>query len=324
LATVNSDPNDFHPASDTISFRLTGLPQTLDFPAINNRPTNSPAFIPSATASSGLPVTFTVLSGPASTADGRTITLTGETGTVRLLGQQLGDDLTEPTLAVERSFTVTPVALTSQTINFPSLFNAEVGTGQLVLVTANSGLPVTLTITAGSATFAGINNNILIANAPGIITVRATQPGGENNGITYAAATPVTRSFTATAAITPLETFLSNAGVPADQRGANADPDQDGTANLLEYALGREPMIADPKDLTLVKTVGGTLTLTYTQAEPSNVSYEVQTSTDLSDGASWTATGVNQGTPDENGLTVASIPIDTTPRFIRLKVTTSP
>jgi hypothetical protein len=75
--------------------------------------------------------------------------------------------------------------------------------------------------------------------------------------------------------------------------------------------------------IPLVEVNASDLTLTYTRAQPSAVTYSVQTTTDLTTPASWTATGVTQGTPDANGLTTASIPLDG-PRFLRLQVTLNP
>ncbi|MCU0792479.1 MAG: putative Ig domain-containing protein [Opitutaceae bacterium] len=202
ISATQAGNGDFLPISVTRSFRLTGLAQTIEFPAPASRTASSAPFIPTAIASSGLPVTFAVLSGPASTTDGRTITLSGEPGTVVLRASQAGDDTREPAPSVERSLTVTTggdILPTPQEITFPSLLNAPVGSVQLLSATASSGLPVTYTVIAGSATISGANNNLLSATAAGLVTVRATQPGGERLGVTYAAANPVERSFTATA-----------------------------------------------------------------------------------------------------------------------------
>ena len=132
-------------------------------------------------------------------------------------------------------------------------------------------------------------------------------------------------SGTATApAVTPFVTYLSNAGVPSNQRGATDDPDADSVPNLLEFALGLNPTIADPSGLPVATQVGSLFTLTYDRTEPSAVAYEVQTSTDLTNPSSWTATGVTQGTPAANGVTAATVPVGTGPRFLRLRVTLVP
>ena len=59
-----------------------------------------------ATASSGLPVAFSLVSGPA-TLSGSTVTLTGATGTVSIRASQAGNAQYNPAPDVTRSFGVT-------------------------------------------------------------------------------------------------------------------------------------------------------------------------------------------------------------------------
>jgi hypothetical protein len=51
----------------------------------------------------------------------------------------------------------------------------------------------------------------------------------------------VSQEFTLTVAATPFIDYLVHAGVPADQRDPEDDPDGDGQVNLLEFALGGDP-----------------------------------------------------------------------------------
>ncbi|OYV04357.1 MAG: hypothetical protein CFE26_17325, partial [Verrucomicrobiales bacterium VVV1] len=129
-------------------------------------------------------------------------------------------------------------------------------------------------------------------------------------------------SGTATAP-TAFVAYLIAANVPANQRGANDDPDAAGVSNLLEFALGGVPLVPDSAILPVAELVAGNLTLTYTRAQPSAFTYSVQTTTDLTTN-SWTATGVTQGTPDVNGVTTASIPYGAGSAFLRLRVTLNP
>ncbi|MEY4487544.1 MAG: hypothetical protein RIQ79_52, partial [Verrucomicrobiota bacterium] len=132
-------------------------------------------------------------------------------------------------------------------------------------------------------------------------------------------------SATATApAVTPFVAYLIAAGVPSDQRAATDDPDADGVVNLLEFALGLDPMSPSGTGIPACVLIGGDLTLTYTRAQPASVTYLVETTTDLTTPASWTATGVTQGTPDGLGLTTATIPYATGPRYLRLSVALNP
>src|SRR5690606_31518783 len=85
----------------------------------------------------------------------------------------------------------------------------------------------------------------------------------------------------------PFAAFLEDSDVPEGQRGATDDPDGDGIPNLLEFALGLNPVASDPDGLPVVAKIGDELTLTYIRAQASGVSYEVQTTNDLSAPASW-------------------------------------
>lgn len=120
-------------------------------------------------------------------------------------------------------------------------------------------------------------------------------------------------------------TFLTTEGVPADQRTATADPDADGMANLLEFALGGKPMVADAATIRPgVSAAASVLSFTYQRIRPVEILYSVQTTNDLSGTPVWTPEGVNQGTPAADGTTTATIPLSTGRRFLRLSVSLAP
>ncbi len=133
--------------------------------------------------------------------------------------------------------------------------------------------------------------------------------------------TPATPEPPVTA--TPFESFLTNANVPEGQRGLTDDPDGDSVPNLLEFALGLEPLIPDSDGLPIGSLDAGELGLTYIRAQPTAVTYQVVTTTDLVNGP-WTAAGVDQGTPAPDGVTTATIPYANGPRYLRLSVTLNP
>jgi len=143
----------------------------------------------SATASSGLPVTFSIASGPA-TIDGNLVTITG-TGTVTVRASQAGDSTYAPAPNVNRSFTV---SLAIQTITFGSLVAKRINDPPFtVSASASSGLPVTFSIASGPAT---VDGNVVTITGTGTVTVRASQAGDS----TYAPAPNVNRSFSVTLA----------------------------------------------------------------------------------------------------------------------------
>ncbi len=207
-----------------------------------------------------------------------------------------------------------------------------------------------LTISAASIT--GANpDDFEIFNAPaaslagtyGVNEIRAFKirfnpkagaEGARTAALTVASDDPDTASFVInltgsatappppTAAEVALESFLSTASVPANLRGPLDDPDNDGVNNLLEFALGLPPMTHSTLPVAVNET--GVLTLTYTRAQQTHVTYTVKVSSDLGVTDPWTATGVTQGTPDGSGVTTATIPVIATPRFLRIEVSLTP
>ena len=79
--------------------------QTIDFGVLPDRPVDSAPFDIAASASSGLPVAFEIVSGPGSIS-GATITLTGSLGTIVVRATQAGNGSWFPAPPVERSFAV--------------------------------------------------------------------------------------------------------------------------------------------------------------------------------------------------------------------------
>jgi len=167
------------------SFAVTAGAQTITFTAIPTHTSVDPAFALSATATSGLAVTFSVVSGPAKVT-GSTLTLTGATGTVVIAANQAGNSNYAAAVAVSRSFVVTGAP---QTITFGAIAANKYGTRAFTLgATASSGLPVAYTVVSGPATVAG---NTVTLTGSGTVTIQATQTGNAS----YAAATPVSQSF---------------------------------------------------------------------------------------------------------------------------------
>lgn len=99
--------------------------------------------------------------------------------------------VTGTTQSIALSGTATALA---QTITFNPIPNQVQGTKLTLTASASSGLPVTFTsLTTGVCTVSG--NTATLTN-PGTCTIQASQPGNS----VYAAATPVSQSFTVTAA----------------------------------------------------------------------------------------------------------------------------
>ena len=120
-------------------------------------------------------------------------------------------------------------------------------------------------------------------------------------------------------------TFAGGASVPADKRGPNDDADNDGEANLLEFATGQNPLTST-KVSTPLAINGANLEFTYTRANASiagGMIFAVEWSDTLAAG-SWSSAGVTEQIFSDNGTvqTVkATVPSGSGKRFVRLKVT---
>jgi CSLREA domain-containing protein len=150
-ATVDIGAIEFYSSSNG------KLNQAIAFGPLANKTLGDPPFNIFANASSGLPVTLSVLSGPA-TISGNTVTITG-LGTVVIRASQAGDSNYNPAPNVDQSFTVTRATSTSITSSLnPANFGQSVtftatvtsssgtptGTVQFKIDNANLGMPVSL------------------------------------------------------------------------------------------------------------------------------------------------------------------------------------
>ncbi|MDO6437172.1 T9SS type A sorting domain-containing protein [Cyclobacterium sp. 1_MG-2023] len=130
-----------------------------------------------ATADSELPVQFTVVSGPA-TITGKQLTITGA-GTVTVKAELPGDNEYQAAEAIEQSFEVEKA---DQEITFGSISAKTYGDAPFTVVaTADSKLPVTISLVSGPGTISG--SKVTITGA-GTITVKATQAGNDNYNAT--------------------------------------------------------------------------------------------------------------------------------------------
>ncbi|WP_207430487.1 carbohydrate-binding protein [Sabulibacter ruber] len=137
--TLNTAPSFFKGVSSTSTVKQN---QTISFTAIGAKVYGTAPFTLQATATSGLGVSYRVVSGPA-TVSGSTLTITG-VGTVTVEATQAGSTTYNAAPAVSQSFAVsqgTPVitfnALSSKTIASPAF--------ELVAISTNTATPITFT-----------------------------------------------------------------------------------------------------------------------------------------------------------------------------------
>jgi uncharacterized delta-60 repeat protein len=223
-----------------VSFDVTKSNQAINFGSLAGKTFGDAAFDLSATADSGLPVSFSLVSGPAE-LQGAAITLTGA-GTVVIRASQAGNDLYNEASAVIRSFAVTPAA---QTITFGTLAAVTYGDVPSALsATSDSGLAVTYEVLSGPATLDGL---LLAPTAAGTVVVRASQAGDDN----HLAADPVERSLTVNRRV------VTVIGATALDKSA----DESTAAQIAGAELSG---VMDGDDVALVNHLSGT----FSQATP--------------------------------------------------------
>ena len=168
----------YNPATDvTQTLEVFKAIQTITFDAVTEVNVDDPAFELSATASSGLVVSFTSSDETVATVNGTTVTIVGE-GTTTLTATQEGDTNYEAATPVIQELLVNPSPKSEQTITFDAIEDQFIEEGTLTLsATASSGLEVSYEILSGPATVAG---NVVTFTDLGTVTVAASQVGNDD------------------------------------------------------------------------------------------------------------------------------------------------
>jgi hypothetical protein len=304
-------PTTYISASNDAQAQFTGIqvdfvpantPQTITFDPLPDRTFGDAPFMLTASASSGLPVTFSVVSGPATIA-GSQVTITGA-GSVTIRAAQAGDTTYLPA-TLDRTFTVAKAAATVTLSDLTATYD---GTQKPATATTSpAGLNVGITY----------NGSSTAPSAAGSYAVVATIAEANYQGT--ASGTLVIYSKQEAWRFLHFGTY-ANTGTAADTYDANAD----GESNLLEFATDQNPHAATLTQPALLKN-GPTLELTYTRAHAAladGVTFTVEWSDTLAAG-SWSNVGVSEQVLGDNGSvqTVrASIPAGADRRFIHLKV----
>jgi uncharacterized protein (TIGR03437 family) len=166
---------------------LVKNPQTITFGALSNMVFGANLIGLTATASSGLTVTFTSTTQSVCTVSGSTVTIVG-TGICSVTAAQAGNTAYSAATNVIQSFTVSQA---NQTITFGPLSNITLAVPPFsVSATASSGLPVSFVST--TPVICSVSGNIVTSLAAGVCSITAIQAGNAN----YLGATPVSQSFT--------------------------------------------------------------------------------------------------------------------------------
>lgn len=173
----------------TQTFGISKAGQSITFTALPSKTLGAAPFAVSATADSGLAVGFTSTTPSICTVSGSTVTMVAA-GSCSIAANQPGNTNYNAASQVTQTFSVSPVALTSQTISFAALSAKTYGAAPFsVAATASSGLAVTFTSTTSS--ICTVSGSTVTLVATGTCSISANQAGNA----TYSAAPAVTQAF---------------------------------------------------------------------------------------------------------------------------------
>jgi len=176
-STISS--NALNAPSATVSFNGTAVFENLQLQTISFTPPAKIAFttkpvVLSATDTSKLPVSFSLVSGPAK-LKGDELTITG-IGSIVIAANQAGNSTWAPAPTVTKTIAVVKA---TQTISFTpkATFTYPVTALYMLSATASSGLPVKFAVISGPATIVGAQKNELKITGAGTVKVSANQAG---------------------------------------------------------------------------------------------------------------------------------------------------
>ncbi|HEY2970617.1 MAG TPA: FG-GAP-like repeat-containing protein, partial [Casimicrobiaceae bacterium] len=168
------------------SFMVAKANQTITFAALASKTFGATPFTVSATASSGLAVSFSSLTASVCTMSGATVTLVAA-GTCTIQAAQGGNGNYNAATNVSQSFTV---GVANQTITFVAPGNQLISASPIYLTaTASSGLTVSLSSLTPAV--CAVSGNYATLLTGGTCTIQAAQAGNAN----YNAAPTVSRSL---------------------------------------------------------------------------------------------------------------------------------
>ncbi|NOS93698.1 MAG: T9SS type A sorting domain-containing protein [Cyclobacteriaceae bacterium] len=253
----------FNPATDVVNtLTVNQGTQTINFVAPTTRAYGSASFALSATATSGLPLSFTSSDPNVATISGNSVTITGA-GSTTITASQAGNANYSAATSIQHVFTVTKA---NQTIAFAALANKTFGDANFNLTaTSSSGLPVSYTSQTGIATISG--NTVTIVSV-GITYIYASQAGNAN----YNAATVVDQRFE----VTKANQTITIGTLPIMSFG---DP----TATLMGTSSSALPVSYTSSNTSVATVSGNTLTIvgvgstTITASQVGNVNFNVAT-----------------------------------------------
>src|SRR6266536_1059381 len=209
----------------------------------------------SASATSGLPVSFSSGTPPVCTVSGRTVT-TAAPGTCTITASQGGSAVFAPAPGVARVFEV-HAGRKSQTITFSQPPAAQVGVPVTLSASAAPGLVVSFA--SDTPLVCTVSGSTAMTVTPGTCTITASQGGSA----VFAPATGVTRSFEVRAG--PAAQTITFSQPPAAKVGAPVTLSASATSGLPVTFASDTPPVCTVSGSTAMTVTPGTCTITASQ-----------------------------------------------------------
>lgn len=267
----------------------TGIPQTIDFNQVGNQRFSEGSLQLEAVSSSGLPVSYDILEGPAA-LDENTLNFTGR-GQVVVRALQAGDEIYAAADPVAQSIFI---ADELQHLYFEPVANQLTNTSVALQAATSSGLTPMIEVVSGpSDVSAGFppNQALQTGSTAGTVVLRAYQAGGNLDGITYA---PVDEILMTVEVVSSVSAYAPRSF--ADWQSENSisgpmlqDFDSDGVSDFEEYVGGTNPRDGSERPIYLFERAkeadGYILEAIISRLAPVRV--RVQASHDLSEPNGW-------------------------------------
>lgn len=230
--------------------------QTITFPSISDKVLGDPDFELAATATSGLPVSYSVISGNV-TITGSTVSIDGA-GDVQIQATQAGNIDYDPAPSVINSFNI---AKLDQTITFDAIPVQLIDDGTYTLTATGGPSTSPVTYTSSNTSVATVSGDVVTFVSEGTTTITASQAADED----YNAAPDVMQDLTISSGEQD-QTITFDALSAVTYGDASFDLTATASSGLEVSYVSSDETVASISGSTVTIVGVGTTTITASQA----------------------------------------------------------
>jgi len=280
---ANQEGNENYQAAEPVSqsfdvFSTAKEDQSITFEGLPEKTFGDEAFELSATASSGLTVSYSSSDETVATIEGTTVTIVG-TGTTSITASQAGNEEYNPAPAISQTLGVNKAA---QEITIEAISNKDIEAADFEIVASTtSGLALSYEILSGPATLNG--NIVTLSGEVGTVAIEVSQAGNENYLAAFATVSfevveDPCLGFEATA------TVIQNVSCNGEASGSFEVNPSSGTAPFT-FTIGNdsqenglfENMVAGSYEISVTDANGCSATATVEISEPDVIELTAET-----------------------------------------------